>query len=121
MPLQLTDRTVKYPIGILEDVPIRVEKLFIPIDFFILEMEEDTRILIILGRSFLASTEAIIDVTNEKLSLNVGDEKVEFNLLNATKYRPFGESCCRIGLRSQEGIFSFGLDDDLQRVLVQDE
>ncbi|KAJ9146307.1 hypothetical protein P3X46_028589 [Hevea brasiliensis] len=47
--LQLADRSVKYPMGILENIPIKVGKFFIPIDFFVLEMEEDVQIPIILG------------------------------------------------------------------------
>jgi len=53
--LQLADRSVKYPMGILEDVPIKVGDSYVPVDFVILEMEEDTRTLIILGRPFLAT------------------------------------------------------------------
>ena len=53
--LQLTDRFVKYPMGILEDVPIKVGDLYVPVDFVILEMEEDMRTPIILGRPFLAT------------------------------------------------------------------
>ncbi|XP_020272432.1 uncharacterized protein LOC109847612 [Asparagus officinalis] len=58
--LQLADRSVKYPVGILEDVPIQVGKFFIPVDFVILEMEEDSNIPIILGRPFIATAGAII-------------------------------------------------------------
>jgi len=47
--LQLADRSVKYPLGILEVVPLQVGKLFIPCDFVVMEMEEDSRIPIILG------------------------------------------------------------------------
>ncbi|XP_048491553.1 uncharacterized protein LOC125492860 [Beta vulgaris subsp. vulgaris] len=50
--LQLADRTVKYPLGILEDVPLRVGKFFIPCDFVVMEMEEDAHVPIILGRPF---------------------------------------------------------------------
>jgi len=42
IPLQLADRSIKYPVGILEHVPIKVGDLYVPIDFMILEMEEDT-------------------------------------------------------------------------------
>jgi len=52
--LQLVDRSVKYPLGVLEDVPLQVGKFFIPCDFLVMEMEEDSRIPIILGRPFLA-------------------------------------------------------------------
>ncbi|KAJ9162843.1 hypothetical protein P3X46_022585 [Hevea brasiliensis] len=53
--LQLADRSVKYPVGILENIPIKVGKFFILVDFVVLEMEEDVEIPIILGRPFLAT------------------------------------------------------------------
>ncbi|XP_020258189.1 uncharacterized protein LOC109834561 [Asparagus officinalis] len=84
--LQLADRSVKYPVGILEDVPIQVGKFFIPVDFVILEIEEDSNIPIILGRPFLATAGAIIDVKNGRLSLNIGGETVEFDLSNTMKF-----------------------------------
>ena len=56
--IQLMDRYVKYPIGMLEDVPLQVGKFFIPCDFVVMEMEEDLQIPIILGRPFLATAGA---------------------------------------------------------------
>ncbi|XP_063949969.1 uncharacterized protein LOC135152794 [Daucus carota subsp. sativus] len=78
--LQLADRTIKYPLGVLEDVLVNVDKFVIPCDFVILEMNEDVEIPIILGRPFLATAGASIDVKAGKLALNVGEEKVEFDL-----------------------------------------
>nr|XP_017239488.1 PREDICTED: uncharacterized protein LOC108212272 [Daucus carota subsp. sativus] len=78
--LQLADRTIKYPLGVLEDVLVNVDKFVIPCDFIILEMNEDVEIPIILGRPFLATAGASIDVKAGKLALNVGEEKVEFDL-----------------------------------------
>ncbi|XP_021717443.1 uncharacterized protein LOC110685255 [Chenopodium quinoa] len=60
--LKMANRSVKYPLGILEDVPIRVGKFFVPIDFVVLYMAEDTQIPIILGRPFLQIVGAIIDI-----------------------------------------------------------
>ncbi|XP_074377951.1 uncharacterized protein LOC141719468 [Apium graveolens] len=53
--LQLTDRSIKYPLGVLEDVLVKVDKFVIPCDFVVLEMNEDVDIPIILGRPFLAT------------------------------------------------------------------
>ena len=66
--LQLVDRSVKYPTCILEDVPLQVGKFFIPCDFVVMEIKEDSCIPIILRRPFLATAEAMIDVKNGKLS-----------------------------------------------------
>jgi len=84
--LQLANHSVKYPVGILVDVPIKIGDLYVPIDFIILQMEEDMHTHIILGRPFLASTECHTDVKNGNLPFDVDDEHVEFNLIKASKF-----------------------------------
>ena len=81
--------------GILEDVPIKVGDLYVPVDFVILEMEEDTRTPIILGRSFLATAGCRIDVKNGVLSFDVGDDHMEFNLLKLISFHSFRMSVIR--------------------------
>jgi len=84
--------------GILEDVPLQVGKFFIPCDFIVMEMEEDSRIPIILGRPFLATAGAMSDVKNDKLSRQVGDEKVEFSLPQSMAPPTTDDSCCRVNI-----------------------
>jgi len=84
--LQLVDCSVKYPVGVLEDVPIKVGDLYVSVDFLILEMEEDTHTRIILRRSFLATIGCHIDVKNGKLTFGVESDHVELiclRLLNS--------------------------------------
>ncbi|XP_062075444.1 uncharacterized protein LOC133779485 [Humulus lupulus] len=64
--LQLEDRSIKHPRGIIEDVLVKVDKFIFPADFIVLDMEEDENIPIILGRPFLATGQALIDVQKEK-------------------------------------------------------
>ncbi|XP_073289849.1 uncharacterized protein [Primulina huaijiensis] len=61
MSLQLADRSVKYPQGIIEDVLVKVEKFIFSADFVVLDMEEDMEMPLILGRPFLATGKALID------------------------------------------------------------
>ena len=56
------DRSLKHPRGVIEDVLVKVEKFIFPADFIVLDMEEDTEIPIILGRPFLATGKAMIDM-----------------------------------------------------------
>jgi hypothetical protein len=51
--LQLADKSVKYPVGQVEDLPLQVGKFYIFIDFIIIEMDEDPDTPLILGRPFL--------------------------------------------------------------------
>ena len=60
--LQMANRSIKYPRGLIEDVLIKVDKFIFPTDFVVLDMEEDHDIPIILGRPFLATDRALIDV-----------------------------------------------------------
>ncbi|KAL0331675.1 UNVERIFIED_CONTAM: hypothetical protein Sangu_1713000 [Sesamum angustifolium] len=55
--LQLVDRSIKYPRGIVEDVLVKVDKIIILVDFIVLDMEEDKNMPFILGRHFLAMIE----------------------------------------------------------------
>ncbi|XP_050875608.1 uncharacterized protein LOC127079243 [Lathyrus oleraceus] len=59
---QLVDRFVKYPVGMLENIPVRIGQFYIPTSFIVMDIKEDYNIPIILGRPFLATTSAIIDV-----------------------------------------------------------
>ncbi|XP_031251860.1 uncharacterized protein LOC116109778 [Pistacia vera] len=78
--LQLADRSIKHLRSIVEDVLVKVDKVIFPVDFVILDMEEDKEMPLILGRPFLATGRALIDVLEGKLLLRVQDEKVTFNV-----------------------------------------
>ncbi|XP_021861989.2 uncharacterized protein [Spinacia oleracea] len=84
--LQLADRSVKYPIGKVEDVPLRVGKFIIPVDFVVLDIDEDAHVPIILGRSFFAMAGAIIDVKQGVITLKVGKDSLTFDLTNTMHY-----------------------------------
>lgn len=98
MSLQSADRSVKYPIGILEDIPVRIRQLYIPTDFVIMDIKEDEEILILLGRPFLSTAGAMIDVKKGKMNFKVGDEKVEFILSKFLKAPAMDDSCCEIDI-----------------------
>ena len=74
--LQLADRSIAYPRRVLEDVLVKVDKFIFPVDFVILDMEEDQQVPLILGRPFLAMARALIDVHKGNLILKINDEQV---------------------------------------------
>ncbi|KAI5441729.1 hypothetical protein KIW84_010974 [Lathyrus oleraceus] len=98
MSLQLAYRSVKYPVGILKDIPVRIGQLYIPTDFMVMDIKEDDDIPILLGRPFLSTTEAIIDVKRGKLTLEVGDEKIEFILSKFLMAPIIGDACYAIDI-----------------------
>ncbi|GKB95185.1 gag-pol polyprotein [Tanacetum coccineum] len=76
--VELVDRTVKYPKGIAENVLVGIDKFVFPIDFIILDIPEDIKVPLILGRLFLSTTHAKIDFFKRKITLRVGEEKIIF-------------------------------------------
>ncbi|CAN0898822.1 Retrovirus-related Pol polyprotein from transposon 17.6 [Linum grandiflorum] len=86
MTLQLADRSIKYPKGVIENILVKVGKFIFPADFVILEMEEDREVPLILGRPFLATGNALIDVQQGKLTLRVGKDEVTFDVSQSKKY-----------------------------------
>ena len=80
MTLQMADMTMTQLEGVLEDVLIKMGKFIFPVDFIVMDMEEDTQVSLLLGRPFLATRGALIDVKKGELAFKVGDEVVHFNL-----------------------------------------
>ncbi|GKE13699.1 reverse transcriptase domain-containing protein [Tanacetum coccineum] len=62
MVLELADRTISKPLGIAENVFVKVRKFYFPVDFVILDFVADPRVPLILGRPFLSTAHALIDV-----------------------------------------------------------
>ncbi|XP_019184180.1 PREDICTED: uncharacterized protein LOC109179067 [Ipomoea nil] len=88
MTFQMADRSIKRPVGVLEDIPVMIDQYYIPGDFVILDIEEDAKVPIILGRPFLATANAIIDVKRGKLVMEVADYKIEFDIFKMAKHQP---------------------------------
>ncbi|GKA60825.1 reverse transcriptase domain-containing protein [Tanacetum coccineum] len=86
MTLELADRSITYPKGLAEDVFVKVGKFHFPTDFVVVDFEADPRVPLILGRSFLRTGRALIDVYGEEITLRVDNEAVTFNLNQTTRY-----------------------------------
>ncbi|XP_070004190.1 uncharacterized protein [Nicotiana sylvestris] len=82
MRLQIEDRTMKIPLGIIDDVLIRVEKFILPADFVILDYEVDYEVSIILGRPFLAIGKDLVDVEADTSVVTNVEDPLEAVLLN---------------------------------------
>jgi len=82
--LILADRSVRLPHGLLEDLPIKIGNVEVPTDFVVLNMDEEPKDPLILGRPFLATAATIIDVKQEKIDLNLGKNlEMKFNINDA--------------------------------------
>ncbi|PWA89749.1 hypothetical protein CTI12_AA107640 [Artemisia annua] len=86
MTLELADRSTSHPVGIAEDVYVNVGKFHFPADFVVVDFDPDPRVPLILGRGFLRTGRALIDVYDEEITLRVGKEAVTFNLDQTSRY-----------------------------------
>ncbi|BAT73954.1 hypothetical protein VIGAN_01152900 [Vigna angularis var. angularis] len=96
MTLQLADRSIKHPCGIIEDGLVKVDKFTFLMDFVILDMEEDTKVPLILGRPFMKTAKVIIDVDDGHLRVRLHDETVTFNVVEAMEHPGDKSSCFRV-------------------------
>ncbi|GKE72922.1 reverse transcriptase domain-containing protein, partial [Tanacetum coccineum] len=86
MTLELVVRSITKPIGIAEDVYLKLGKFKFPADFIVVDFDADPRVPLILRRSFLKTGRALIDVYEGELTLRVGKEAVTFNLDQTLRY-----------------------------------
>ena len=101
--LQLADKLLKHPRGrergrgvVIEDVLVKVNKFIFPVDSIILDIEKDKEIPIILGRPFLATGRAMIDVQRGELKLRLQDDEVKFNVFEAVRHPAESDTCFMI-------------------------
>ena len=89
--LSLADRSVKIPKGIVEDVLVKIDKFYYPVDFVVLDTEpiasEPNHVPIILGRPFLATANAIINFRNGVMQLTFGNMTLELNIFHLNKQK----------------------------------
>ena len=81
---------------VLEDVLIKVGNFIFPVDFVVMDMEEDTQVPLLLRRPFLATRASLIDVKKGELALRAGEEAVHFNLNKSLKQSECENTNCKI-------------------------
>uniref|UniRef100_A0A2N9EGP3 Retrotransposon gag domain-containing protein n=1 Tax=Fagus sylvatica TaxID=28930 RepID=A0A2N9EGP3_FAGSY len=95
--LQLADRSVRKPRGVVEDVLVKVENFYYPVDFIILDIEPtlhpSANIPIILGRPFLATANALINCRNGRMKITFGSMTAELNIFNVNPQQLVDEEC----------------------------
>jgi len=78
MCLQLADQSVRHPLGIAENIPVKIRDFLVPVDFVVLDMNPDSKVSIILGRPFLNTANAHIDVGKGKIKFNINGKEEHF-------------------------------------------
>ncbi|XP_070024913.1 uncharacterized protein [Nicotiana sylvestris] len=120
--LQMADRTMKRPFGIIDDVLVRVDKFILLADFMVLDCEVDYEVPIILGRPFLTTRKALVDVEAGELTFWVGDEKVVFHVCKSMKQPNSTEVCSFVDLATEvivdDNSAIINVEDPLEAVLL---
>nr|GEW60522.1 reverse transcriptase domain-containing protein [Tanacetum cinerariifolium] len=86
MTLELVNHSISCPVRVAEDVYVKVGTFHFPVDFVVVDFDADPRVPLILGRSFLKTGRALIDVFEGELTLRVGKEAITFNLDQTLRY-----------------------------------
>nr|GEU59497.1 reverse transcriptase domain-containing protein [Tanacetum cinerariifolium] len=86
MTLELTDHSISHPVGVAEDVYVKVGTFHFPADFVVVNFDANPQVPLILKRSFFKTGRALIDVFEGKLTLRVGKEAITFNLDQTSRY-----------------------------------
>ncbi|GKB76211.1 RNA-directed DNA polymerase, eukaryota, reverse transcriptase zinc-binding domain protein [Tanacetum coccineum] len=97
MLVEMADMTKSAPIGIVENILVKIDKFLFPSDFMIIDMLGDPNETMILGRPFLATIHARIDVFNKEISLGVGEDRIIFDM-NGNVHHPtvFNKKVCMV-------------------------
>ncbi|GJR93574.1 reverse transcriptase domain-containing protein [Tanacetum coccineum] len=86
MTLELADRSISKPMGIAKDISVKIGVFHFPADFVVVDFEPDPRVPLILGRCFLKTSRALIDVHKGELTLRIGSEAITYNLDQTSRY-----------------------------------
>jgi hypothetical protein len=78
MCLQLADQSVRYPLGITENIPVKIREFFVLVDFVVLDMNPASKVSLILGRPFLSTTNTHIDVEKEEIKFTINGQEEQF-------------------------------------------
>ncbi|GAV90869.1 hypothetical protein CFOL_v3_34271 [Cephalotus follicularis] len=112
--LQLADRSLKILKGFIEDVLVKVDELYFPVDFLVLDMETPAigkPHSIILGRPFLATANACINCRSGAMDISFGNKKLRINIFNTS-----------LGPQGEEAFFSIdGIDRTYPQSFVDDD
>ena len=117
----MADRSMAQPEGVLEDVLVKVGKFIFPVDFVVIKMEEENQIPLLLGRPFLATGAALIDVQKGELTLRVGNEVVHFNLNKSLTQPDVNAENCNVVDNSSSISFDLISDCNPQHSINENE
>ncbi|GKD21438.1 homeodomain-like protein, partial [Tanacetum coccineum] len=118
MVIEMVDRSMQSTKRIIKNVLVKINKFIFPVNFIILDIIEDNKVLIILGRPMLAIAHVRIDVFGKKISLEVGTEQITFDI-NKRESPVVISLICVINTFSE--INEFDEPKNLEELLMSDD
>ena len=103
----------------VEDVLVKVHHFTFPVDFAIMDIEEDKEIPLMLGRPFMLIANCVVDMGNGNLEMSVDNQKVTFNLFEAIKYPKEEKKCFKVEEVDKEDISTLATTQtSLEKALI---
>jgi len=97
MTLQLVDHSITRPYGVIEDGLVKVKHLIFPVDFLVIDIEEDADIPLILGRPFMSTVSCVVDMGKKMLQMGIEDQKkISFDIFHEDKEPPDRNVCFKV-------------------------
>ena len=96
MTLQLADRSITRPYGVIKDVLVKVKHLIFLADFVVVYIKEDVDIPLILGRPFMSTVSCVVDMGKKMLWMGIEDQKINFDLFHENKDLPDQNVCLKV-------------------------
>ena len=84
------DLLIRHPVGVADNIPVKIRDFLVPVDFVVLDMEVDMKVPLILGRPFLSTAKAHIDVGAREIQCTINGAQEKFN------FKPNVEQCSMI-------------------------
>ena len=104
MALQSADRLITRPYGVMEDVLVKIRHFTFPVDFVIIDIEEDAEITLILGRPFILSVNYVVDMGNDNLEMSIDNQNITFSIFEAIKCLGEDRMCFKVEEVDKEDV-----------------
>ncbi|GJV14848.1 phospholipase-like protein [Tanacetum coccineum] len=115
MVFEMVDMTKKAPLGIVENILVKIDKFLFHSDFIVIDMLEGLNETMLLGRPFLATIHAQIDVFRREILLGIGEEKVKFDMNGGICHSrvPFKNICMASAVQESENFNPLEIENDV--------
>ena len=104
MPLHLADHSITRPYRVIEDVLVKVKYLIFPVDFMVMDIEEDSDIHLILGHPFMSTASCVVDMGKRKLQMAIEDQQISFNMFHEEKTLPDQNVCLKVNVMEEKRL-----------------